>query len=181
MSSDGGTDAPLAPLLTGLFGLSGVAGVAAGAAADLVTELSSFTEFKKRVDDLIRDLKGSDAGPGKVGEARLARRQFGGGGGTWSEAAGLHTAYETVVSELETLSKLLSDSMEGMAIAVVASHKGYQNIDADVRARMAAISAETTRHYGGAYDPSLPKKHHDGGTTPEQPAQPPAGDAGGTI
>ncbi|MFE9173105.1 hypothetical protein ACFYNZ_27170 [Streptomyces kebangsaanensis] len=172
--------------LPGVPGLPGVAGVAAGAVADVATELSSFTKFQKRVDDLIRDLKGSEAGPGKVGEAQLARRQFGGGDGAWAEAAGLYSAYETVISELETLSKLLSDSMEGMGIAVLASHKGYANIDVDVRNRMAAISAETTKHYGGSYDPALPRKSQDGGehggaAEPAQPVQPSAGDAGGTI
>ncbi|PZH21029.1 hypothetical protein C1I97_00475 [Streptomyces sp. NTH33] len=166
--------------LSGVPGLSGVAGVAAGAMADVATELSSFTKFRKRVDDLVRDLKGSEAGPGKVGESQLARYQFGGGDGSWAEAAGLYAAYETVISELETLSKLLSDSMEGMGIAVLASHKGYANIDVDVRNRMAAISAETTKHYGGSYDPSLPQKSRDGDGVAE-PAQPSAGDAGGAI
>ena len=140
-------------------------------AADVATELSSFTAFRKRVDQLVRDLNGSDVGPGKVGQEQLVRHQFGGGGGQWSEAAGLFTAYETVVGELETLSKLLSDSMEGMNIAVLASHKGYQNIDLDLRDRMTAISAETTKHYGGAYGPQLPKKPHTAT----------GGDAGGTI
>ncbi|MFI5877777.1 hypothetical protein [Streptomyces sp. NPDC051554] len=144
---------------------------AANGAADVATELSSFTAFRKRVDQLIYDLKDSDAGPGKVGQERLVRQQFGGGGGQWSEAAGLFTAYETVVGELETLSKLLSDSMEGMNIAVLASHKGYRNIDLDLRDRMTAISAETTKRYGGVYDPQFPKKPHT--VT--------GGDAGGTI
>ncbi|WP_405843164.1 hypothetical protein [Streptomyces sp. NBC_01518] len=152
-------------------GVSGAFDTVKGA-ADVAIELSSFTAFRKRVDQLIRDLKGSDAGPGKVGQERLVRQQFGGGGGQWTEAAGLFTAYETVVAELETLSQLLSDSMEGMNIAVLASHKGYRNIDLDLRDRMTAISAETTKHYGGAYDPQLPKQPH--------PAAP-GGDAGGTI
>ncbi|BBC33822.1 hypothetical protein SGFS_051160 [Streptomyces graminofaciens] len=152
------------------------------AVGDLVTELSSFTAFQKRVDQLIRDLKDSDAAPGKVSQEQLVRGQFGGGNGEWAEAAGLHTAYETVVTELENLSKLLSDSMEGMAIAVLASHKGYENIDLDIRDRMAAISAETTEHYGGAYDPGLPKQGGTGGDAggPEQ-APSDGGDSGGTI
>lgn len=37
--------------------------------------------------------------------------------------------------------------MEGMKIAVLASHRGYQNIDVDIRDRMSRIYAETTRHY----------------------------------
>lgn len=155
------------------------------AATDLVTELSSITAFQKRVDQLISDLKDSDAGPGKVGQEQLVRTQFGGGNGEWAEAAGLFTAYETVITELENLSKLLSDSMEGMGIAVLAAHKGYQNIDLDIRDRMAAISAETTEHYGGAYDPGLPKRGDGAGrdvTLPDQPQAPAdGGDSGGTI
>ncbi|MEV8537384.1 hypothetical protein [Streptomyces sp. NPDC051572] len=168
LPSDGGSGPT-----SGSSWTSGIFDAVRGAAGDVVTEFSSFTVFQKRVDQLIRDLKGSDAGPGKVGQEQLVRHQFGGGGGQWSEAAGLFTAYETVVGELETLSKLLSDSMEGMSIAVLASHKGYQNVDLDVRDRMTAISAETTKHYGGTYDPD-----------PQLPKKPPTttgGDAGGTI
>ncbi|CAM5255878.1 hypothetical protein SXANM310S_02431 [Streptomyces xanthochromogenes] len=151
--------------------------VAQTAAGDVVTELTSFTKFQQRVDELIRNLKGSPAGPGEVGQERLARGQFGGGGGAFAEATGLFTSYETVISELESLSKLLSDSIEGMGIAVLASHKGYQNIDADVRKRMAAIAVETKKHYGGDYHPAQPEQNK-----PDRPDQPPTGgDAGGTI
>ncbi|WP_407704178.1 hypothetical protein, partial [Streptomyces phyllanthi] len=166
--------------------LTGVFDAVQDVAGDVVTELSSFTKFQKRVDELIRDLKQSDAGPAKVGEEQLVRHQFGGGSGEWTEASGLFTAYETVITELESLSKLLSDSMEGMGIAVLASHKGYQNIDLDIRDRMAAISAETTEHYGGSYDPEAAKNGHDGGTHAKPGDQasgnePSGGDAGGTI
>ncbi|MFE2507252.1 hypothetical protein ACFXC9_02035 [Streptomyces naganishii] len=183
MPSDAGSGAADQPpsLLSGLAGMSGALSAAVGAQADMAMELSSFTKFQKRVDDLIRDLKGSDAGPTKVGQSQLARHQFGGGGGSWAEAAGLYTAYETVISELETLSKLLSDSMEGMGIAVMASHKGYQNIDLDTRHRMAAISAEARKNYGGNYDPSLPQHSHDAGTKSPHTEQSPTGDAGGSI
>ncbi|WP_316733112.1 hypothetical protein [Streptomyces mirabilis] len=160
---------------------SGVFNAAQNAIGDVVTELSSFTKFQKRVDDLIRDLKGSAAGPGEVGQEQLARHQFGGGSGAWAEASGLFTSYETVITELENLSKLLSDSMEGMGIAVLASHKGYQNIDLDIRDRMTAISTETTKHYGGSYDPALPKKSRDGGTGSKPDQTPSGGDSGGTI
>jgi hypothetical protein len=129
-------------------GLFDSIGKAAGkAAGDIATELTSFTKFQQRVDELIRDLKGSPAGEKRVGEERLSREQFGGGDGAWADAAGLFTSYQDVVKQLETLSRLLSDSMEGMKIAVLASHKGYQNIDVDIRDRMARIHAETTKHY----------------------------------
>jgi hypothetical protein len=179
LPSEGGSASGTSSWASGVFDAMKSA---VAAAADVATELSSFTAFQKRVDDLIRDLKGSDAGPGKVGQEQLVRHQFGGGGGQWSEAAGLFGAYETAISELETLSKLLSDSMEGMNIAVLASHRGYQNIDLDIRDRMTAISAETTKHYGGNYDPKLPKHPHADGHETTRAQKPAAGgDAGGTI
>ncbi|MER5305436.1 hypothetical protein ABT039_39055 [Streptomyces lasiicapitis] len=145
------------------------------AAADVATEFSSFVRFQQRVDDLIRDLKGSAAGPGKVGQEQVVRAQFGGGDGAWAEAAGLFGAYETVITELETLSKLLSDSIEGMGIAVLASHKGYRNVDEDIRDRMAEISAGISERYGTAGGGEKPGRADRG------PADRAAGDAGGTI
>lgn len=158
--------------------------VAQAAAGDVVTELTSFTKFQQRVDELIRNLKGSPAGPGEVGQERLVRDQFGGGGEAFAEASGLFTSYETVIAELEGLSALLSDSIEGMGIAVLASHKGYQNIDAEIRARMAAISVQTKKHYGGEYEPGRAKPEIGPGGGASQRAKPGAssgGDAGGTI
>lgn len=124
------------------------------AAAELVTELSSFTGFRNRIDELLRDLKASPAGPTKLAEDTVARTQFGGGANQWAEAASLYMSYQTVITELESLSKLLSDSIEGMGIAVLASHNGYENLDEDIRRRMLAISDSAKKHYGGEYDPS---------------------------
>jgi hypothetical protein len=159
---------------------------AAGAAAEVAAEYSSFTKFQARVDELIRDLKGSPAAPDKLGQEQLVRHQLGGGDGSFAEAAGLHGAYETVIGELETLSKLLSDSLEGMGIAVLASHKGYENIDTDVRDRMVAISTETTKHYGGSYDPEQARTgRHTVGNGPSgnnsSGDNSSGGDAGGSI
>ncbi|MGH4033912.1 hypothetical protein ACQB60_33835 [Actinomycetota bacterium Odt1-20B] len=145
---------------------------ARNATADLYTELSSFAKFQRRVDDLIRDLKGSEAGPGKVGQERLARHQLGGGEGGWAEAAGLFGAYETVITELESLSKVLSDSIEGMGIAVMAAHKGYENIDVDILDRMRAITVGIDKHGGGT------SGAEGTGAGQEQPS---ANDAGGSI
>ncbi|MFE2988191.1 hypothetical protein [Streptomyces sp. NPDC059262] len=140
------------------FGVLGAVGAAQAAVGEVVTELESFTKFQQRVDELIKDLKGSPADSKKLGQEPLARAQFGGGADGFKEAAGLHTSYQTVITELETLSQLLSDSIEGMGIAVLKSHKGYANIDDDIKDRMRAISAETTKHFGGPYVPDLPKK-----------------------
>lgn len=164
------------------FGILGAVGAAQAAVGDIVTELESFTKFQQRVDELIKDLKGSDAGPQKIGQEPLSRHQFGGGSGSWREANGLFDSYQTVIKELESLSKLLSDSIEGMGIAVMASHKGYANIDVDIRDRMSAISAETKEHYGGSYVPKLPKKTDTGGGDQDKPDHAPTdGDTGGAI
>ncbi|MCK1821170.1 hypothetical protein MTQ10_16485 [Streptomyces sp. XM83C] len=161
--------------------MSNIFDTAKNAVQDIQTEFTSFTKFRQRIDELIRDLKESQAGPKKVGEDQVTRTQFGGGGGSWVEAAGLHKSYEKVITDLESFSKLLGDCMEAMSIAVLASHKGYSNIDDDVRRRMQAISAETTKHYGGPYDPEHAKNHgaQGGGATGGQ--NPPAGDTGGSI
>ncbi|MFH8934698.1 hypothetical protein [Streptomyces griseosporeus] len=167
---------------TGGSWVSNIFDTAKNAVQDIQTEFTSFTKFRQRIDELIRDLKESQAGPKKVGEDQVSRTQFGGGDASWVEAAGLHKSYEKVITDLESFSKLLGDCMEAMSIAVLASHKGYDNIDDDVRRRMAAINAETTKHYGGPYDPEHAKNHgaHSGGTGGGQ--QPPAGgDTGGTI
>lgn len=151
----------------------------ADAVADVATELSSFVAFQKRVDDLIRDLKGSAAGPAKVDQEQLGRHQFGGGDGAWAEAAGLFGAYGTVLTELKGLSKLLSDSMEGMGIAVLASHRGYRNVDEDIRDRMAEISAGISERYGSGAGAGTGAGQGPGRA--ERRTEDPAGDAGGSI
>ncbi|MEU8486494.1 hypothetical protein [Streptomyces sp. NPDC048641] len=167
-TGDGGGGSPWAS-----FGILGAVAAAQAAVGEVVTELESFTKFQQRVDELIKDLKSSPADSKKLGQEPLGRAQFGGGADGFKEAAGLHTSYQTVITELETLSQLLSDSIEGMGIAVLKSHKGYANIDDDIKDRMRAISVETTKHFGGPYVPDLPKKDkgdkesggHSGGTS----------------
>ncbi|WP_234433323.1 hypothetical protein [Streptomyces sp. NRRL WC-3549] len=128
--------------------------------AVLATELSSFTQFRDHIDEILRDLKASPAGPTKLGEDPLTRPQFGGGDMLWAEAASLFISYQKVVTELESLSKLLSEAIEGMSIAVLASHKGYENLDIDIRRRMLAIAGSAKEHYGGEYIPPESDKPH---------------------
>ncbi|MFF2508416.1 hypothetical protein ACFVTY_34395 [Streptomyces sp. NPDC058067] len=144
-----------------IVGVLGAVGAAQAAVGEVVTELESFTKFQQRVDELIRDLKGSPADSKKLRQEPLDRAQFGGGSDRFKEANGLYTSYQTVITELEALSQLLSDSIEAMGIAVLKSHKGYANIDDDIKDRMRAISAAATKEYGGPYVPDLPKKEND--------------------
>jgi hypothetical protein len=142
------------------------------AVGDLVTELNSFTKFRDRIDQLLSDLKGSPADPKKLSEDPITPTQF--GDPAWSEATVLFKSYQTVITELESLSKLLSDSIEGMSIAVLASHKGYENLDEDIRERMLAIKADAQDHYGGEYNP-VPDRAKPGDREPAV-AKPAGGD-----
>ncbi|MES9510526.1 hypothetical protein ABWJ92_29635 [Streptomyces sp. NPDC000609] len=146
-SNEPGAKSPTYPW--GVIGAVGAAGaISPGAAGELFTELSSFTKFRDRIDGLLHDLKTSPAGPGKVGEDTMGRERFGGGKGEWSEADSLHGSYSKVIKELEELSQLLSDSIEGMSIAVLGAHKGYENVDLEVRGRMVAIQDSMRAHHG---------------------------------
>ncbi|MFD3560863.1 hypothetical protein ACFWVU_14455 [Streptomyces sp. NPDC058686] len=164
--------------------VSGIFEAAKDAAADVMTELSSFTKFQQRIDELIRDLKESPAGAHQVGTDQPSRGHFGGGEGSWGSADALGSAHEKVIGELEKLSKLLSDSIEGMGLAVLASHKGYENVDVDVRDRLHAITAETTKSFGGKYVPDLPKKHaadEDDGQSAQPTPEASGGETAGGI
>nr|BFD84873.1 hypothetical protein StreXyl84_42740 [Streptomyces sp. Xyl84] len=138
---------------------------AAGAAQDLMTELTSFTKFPKRIDQLVQDLKQTPASAHQVGMDQPTRASYGGGAGVWHPADRLHTAHATVVESLEELSRLVSVSIEGMGLAVLASHQGYENVDADVRDRLNAIHAEAKKNFGAEYTPDLPHQagEHSGG------------------
>ncbi|MFG2882321.1 hypothetical protein ACGFYV_08355 [Streptomyces sp. NPDC048297] len=62
LPSEGGSTPGTSSWASGLFD------GAREAVADVAMELSSFTTFHKRVDALIHDLKGSQAGPGGIGQ-----------------------------------------------------------------------------------------------------------------
>lgn len=147
---------PVARWSAQAFGAGEAHGAAVSAVGDVITELQSFTKFRNRIDELVRGLREGPAGPKQVGQDVMTRTNFGGGSGGWAEATNVFTSYGTVISELEKLSKLLTDSIEGMSIAVLASHKGYENVDADVRQRLLTISKDTAEHYGGTYAPKVP-------------------------
>ncbi|MGY0024007.1 hypothetical protein ACVHNB_34200 [Streptomyces sp. YJ-C3] len=158
-------------------GIFDMAKDAAGAAADLMTELSSFTKFQQSIEQVITDLKQSPASAHQVGLDQPQRGNFGGLAGTWGGADDLGTAHAKVIAELEKLSKLLSDSIEGMGIAVLASHKGYENVDTDVRERLHAITAETRKNYDGTYVPDLSKQQ--AGDSHGNPSSAPTADVSG--
>lgn len=154
--AEGFLGGPIARAAADVFGAGSGFQANVSAVSDVITELQSFTKFRDRIDELARGLREGPAGPKQVGQDTMARVKFGGGPGGWAEAGNVFASYETVISELEKLSKLLTESIEGLSIAVLASHKGYENVDADVRQRMLAISKDATEHYGGSYEPQVP-------------------------
>ncbi|MFJ6851297.1 hypothetical protein ACIQM3_12265 [Streptomyces sp. NPDC091271] len=150
----------------GMVGVPFMGVTTAAAAVGLATELTSFKKFRSRIDEILVALKESPADAAQLGQDTVKRAQFGGGDNHWAEAASLFVSYQTVITELETLSKTLSDCIEGMSIAVLASHNGYENLDIDIRRRMLAISDEAKKHYGGEYDPT---GQRNGQATPDVP------------
>ncbi|MFD7032672.1 hypothetical protein ACFWAR_32075 [Streptomyces sp. NPDC059917] len=120
----------------------------AAQAPALFVEHESMVKYKQRVDALLTQLKGSQADHGKIAEGTLGKTDLGHG---FPEADGLFTAYNKVRSELETLSKALGVQIEALGIAVEASRLGYENVDAEVKARMRRLNTEAQ----GWYDEKL--------------------------
>lgn len=129
---------------------------------------SAMKDFKKRVDELLRELDESEAAPAKVGQDRLSRAQL--GAAEFREAQFLYDSYAIVHDELEQLSKALGAQIEGMGLAVQASRVGYENLDADIKARMKAVNAEAERYYVVGRDPyaERPATAGEPGSTSEE-------------
>ncbi|MGA5568208.1 hypothetical protein ACPCIX_06685 [Streptomyces pseudogriseolus] len=126
---------------------------------------SAMAGFKKRVDDLLRELDDSEAAPTKVGKDRIERAQL--GSAEFKEAQFLYESYAIVHDELEKLSKALGAQIEGMGLAVQASRVGYENLDADIKARMKAVNAEVEKYYAAEHA-------ERSASTPGTPASAPA-------
>ncbi|MDQ1008166.1 hypothetical protein QFZ82_002651 [Streptomyces sp. V4I23] len=117
----------------------------------LAIEAQKMRGFKKRVDDLLIVLDGSEAAPGRMGEDRVSRGQL--GSADFGEAQFLFESYTIVHDELEKLSKALGAQIEGMGLAVHSSQVGYENVDQDIRDRMKAVNAEVESYYDRERDP----------------------------
>ncbi|MEU1144687.1 hypothetical protein ACFYO9_00070 [Streptomyces sp. NPDC005863] len=125
-------------------------------------QASAMKGFKKRVDNLLLELEGSEAAPGKIGATRLSREQL--GSADFKEAQYLYDSYAIVHDELEKLSKALGAQIEGLGLAVHASRVGYDNLEDDIRARMKAVNAEAEKYYDVGRDPYAQGPGGPGGT-----------------
>ncbi|MFD1832939.1 MULTISPECIES: hypothetical protein [Streptomyces] len=95
-------------------------------------ELESLKDFKKRVDDILRDLESSPASPTRVGQQEVKRSSF---GGEFAEADGVYSQYARVHTQLTRLSQVLGDQIEAMRIAVHGADVGFGNLEDDLKRR----------------------------------------------
>ncbi|UDM03246.1 hypothetical protein [Streptomyces longhuiensis] len=141
--SDGTGDAPQ----SAAAGVGAAAGsltaslLAAGGAAvaqAMRVEGETLSAFKRRVDELLRNLEKSKAAPKSIANGALPAGRL----GAFDEADALHSAYTHVHSQLENLSKMLALQIEGLVVTVDASKAGYGNLDDDIRARLSRIRTQ---------------------------------------
>lgn len=116
-----------------------VYGSSASGRKDLDVDADELKDFKDRVDKLLITLEGSPAAPAKMADGEIPKGDMGAGFG---EATALYGIYKKVHQELQDLSTGLAGQIQALSIAVLASKKGYQNIDDDIKERMRRISQD---------------------------------------
>ncbi|MFD9411058.1 hypothetical protein ACFWBN_29095 [Streptomyces sp. NPDC059989] len=142
---------------------------AAQTAAALKIEYDSLTEYKNMVKVLLDDLTGSNADHKKLADGTLPAAKLGHG---FPEADALFKSYDTVITELQKLSKGLADQIEALGIAIMTAGKGYGDVDEDTQRRMVAIAKEAEKQYVPERDPYLEEQRrlaasqHPGTPTP---------------
>ncbi|MDX3540178.1 hypothetical protein PV721_38935 [Streptomyces sp. MB09-01] len=154
MADDNGAGAVQAALALGLGGPMGaLAGAAYGAAtAALRVEFDSLSEYKRMVDTLLDDLTGSDADHKKLADGKLPAAKLGKG---FPEVDALFKSYDTVITELQKLSKGLAGQIEALGIAVLTAGKGYGGVDEETKQRMALLAKQAHDQYVEDRDPWL--------------------------
>ncbi|WP_327262714.1 hypothetical protein OG444_15345 [Streptomyces sp. NBC_01232] len=116
----------------------------------LSVEFDSLSEYKRMVDTLLDDLTGSDADHKKLADGKLSAAKLGKG---FAEVDALFKSYDTVVTELQKLSKGLAQQIEALGIAVQTAGKGYGGVDEETKRRMVAIAKEAKKEYVLDRDP----------------------------
>ncbi|MEV7526206.1 hypothetical protein [Streptomyces sp. NPDC091371] len=139
----------------------------------LSVESDSLSEYKTMVDTLLVDLTGGDAHHGKLADGTLPSGTLGSG---FPEAEALFTSYDTVITELQKLSKGLAGQIEALGIAILTAGKGYDGVDEETKRRMAAIAKEARDQYVPQRDPWLEEQRR---LTAAH--QPPSGTSRGTY
>ncbi|MER7827749.1 hypothetical protein ABTX85_34915 [Streptomyces sp. NPDC096097] len=152
MADDNGASQVAAALTLGIAGPMGaIAGAAYTAtAAAMRVEFDSLSEYKRMVDKLLDDLTGSDADHKKLADDKLPASKLGKG---FAEVDALFKSYDTVVTELQKLSKGLAGQIEALGIAVLTAGKGYGGVDEETKQRMMAIANTAQKEYVEQRDP----------------------------
>ncbi|MFJ9040029.1 hypothetical protein ACIRF8_26030 [Streptomyces sp. NPDC102406] len=121
-----------------------VGGPSATRAANLEVTNEALTAFQKRVDAVLRDLDASAGSPAKVSAQSIKKTSLHNtaAGRAFPEADQLYEAYNSVHSNLVTLSKTLSLQIEAISIAVQGAHRGFGNLEEEQRQRFWAIQTE---------------------------------------
>nr|WSW45603.1 hypothetical protein OG296_22215 [Streptomyces sp. NBC_01001] len=144
-------------------GLAGLTGMNAGLAdairaqaasqekaAALKVEYDTLTQYQNMVKDLLDDLTGSHADHKKLADDTLPAGKLGTG---FPEADALFKSYDTVITELQKLSKGLAEQIEGLGIAILTAGKGFAGVDDDTKRRMASIAKQAEAQYVRERDP----------------------------
>ncbi|MFI1285471.1 hypothetical protein ACH4U5_32750 [Streptomyces sp. NPDC020858] len=122
----------------------------AQAAAALKVQYDDLKGYKNLVDVLLDDLTGSDADHKKLADGKLPADKLGKG---FSEVDALFKSYDTVITELQKLSKGLAGQIEALGIAILSAGKGYDSVDEEAKRRMAALAKEAKAQYVADRDP----------------------------
>ncbi|MFD0271777.1 hypothetical protein ACFVGY_35175 [Streptomyces sp. NPDC127106] len=137
--------------------LLGVGNTAASAAAAiraqakaLEVDYETLTGYKKKVDELLTKLKGSEAYDKKLADGTLPEGTLGKG---FAEADALFKTYDTVHTQLQNLSKGLAAQIEGLGIAILTSGKGFAGVDEETKRRMHSIVVQAKEDYVPERDP----------------------------
>ncbi|SHK96525.1 hypothetical protein [Streptomyces yunnanensis] len=96
--------------------------------------------FKGRVDALLAQLKGSQAAPGALSRRTIPASAFGQG---FAEAGSLADTYAKVLSQLEEFSRTFGEQIETLSIGTQFIGRSYEQVDADMKNRLATIQRRT--------------------------------------
>lgn len=106
---------------------------------DLERGVGALKRFQSRVNALLADLEGGEAGKAKLATQTVPRTSFSGDSKDFLEAEGFFKQYNRVHMELVSLSKSLGDQIEMLTIAVRGAEVGFDNLEEDLRRRFHSI------------------------------------------
>lgn len=129
----------------------GVGGGSNGA-ADLERGVQALKNFQTRVNALLAEFEGGEAGKTKVAAQTVSRGSLSGSNTPFAEADGLYAQYNRVHQALVSLSRTLGDQIECLSIGVYAAEVGSDNVEEDVRRRFAEIQARIDREHAAQQD-----------------------------